>query len=202
MPAVSRFPTPDQTRLPHAARAVLARRAARLGFVPNFFLTFALRPRHLVRWAAHYDELMLSRSDLSVLDRELIAVAVSRANDCSYCLATHGARLRVLLGDPRQAARIARDFRQAGLDARTLAMLEFAVKVTRRQTACSARDLQRLHSLGFSDEACWDIIETAAMFNFTNRLANAAGMRPNPEYRRMGRGSRRVPSHKGLAPPG
>lgn len=139
MPAISRFPTPDQTRLPHAARAVLARRAT---------------------------------------------------------------RLRVLLGDPRQAARIARDFRRAGLDARTLAMLEFAVKVTRRQIACSARDLQRLRRLGFSEEACWDIIETAAMFNFTNRLANAAGMRPNPEYRRMGRGARRVPSRTGLGPRG
>lgn len=52
MPAISRFPTPDQTRLPHAARAVLAQRAA---------------------------------------------------------------RLRVLLGDPRKAARIARDFRQAAM---------------------------------------------------------------------------------------
>lgn len=184
---ISRFPTPDATRLPTTARRVLERRRARLGFYPNFFLAFALRPRHMVRWAAHYDELMLGPSDLSLVDRELIAVAVSRANGCSYCLATHGARLRMLLGDPDRADRITRNFRRGGLDARTTSMLEFAVKATRRPASVSARDLARLRRHGFSEEACWDVLETAAMFNFTNRLAAGAGMRPNPEYRLIGR---------------
>lgn len=186
-PRISRFPTPDVARLPAGARRVLERRRASLGFYPNFFLAFALRPRRMVRWAAHYDELMLGPSDLSLLDRELIAVAVSRANGCSYCLVTHGARLRVLLGDPDRADRITRDFRSGGLDPRTTSMLEFAVKVTRSPGSVSARDLARLRRRGFSEEACWDVLETAAMFNFTNRLAAGAGMRPNPEYSRIGR---------------
>jgi alkylhydroperoxidase family enzyme len=31
------------------------------------------------------------------------------------------------------------------------------------------------------------VAEVAAMFSFTNRLANATGIRPNPEYQGMGR---------------
>jgi len=187
MPRISHFPTPDRRRLPADARRVIDRRARRLRFYPNFFLTFAIRPRHLVRWTAHYDDLMLGPSDLSILDRELIAVAVSQVNRCAYCLVTHGARLRVLLGDPRRADRIVRNFRRGGLDARTLTMLEFAVKVTRHQGGCTAADFARLRRRGFSLAACWDILETAAMFNFTNRMATCSGLRPNPEYRRMGR---------------
>jgi uncharacterized peroxidase-related enzyme len=188
MPRISYFSTPDLARLPKTARRVLERRAARLGFYPNFFLTFAIRPHHLARWAAHYDALMLGRSALSVLDRELIALVVSRVNGCAYCLTTHGARLRLLSGRAAWADRVARDFRRAGLDGRTRAMLEFAVKLTRRPGAVSAGDLARLRRHGFSEEACWDVLETAAMFNFTNRIATGSGMRPNPQYARMGRG--------------
>ena len=188
MPSISHFRTPELARLPKTARRVLDRRAARLGFYPNFFLTFALRPHHLARWAAHYDELMLGRSELSALDRELIAVVVSRVNGCAYCLTTHGARLRVLSGDAAWGDSVARDFRRAGLDGRTRGMLEFAVKLTRRPESVSGEDLTRLRRHGFSEDGCWDILETAAMFNFTNRVATGSGVRPNFQYHRMGRG--------------
>lgn len=188
MGRISRFATPDVSTLSGAARRVLERRFARLGFYPNFFLTFALRPRHLTRWTAHYDELMLGPSELSLLDRELIALVVSRVNGCGYCLTTHGARVRLLTAASGLARQVVRDFRRSGLDARTLAMLDFAVKVTRRPGAVSAADMKRLRRHGFSEVACWDILEVAAMFNFTNRVASGSGVRPNPEYHRMGRG--------------
>ena len=49
--------------------------------------------------------------------------------------------------------------------------------------------LRRLKALlhGFADGDIWDIAEVAAMFNFTNRLASATGMIPNPEYHAMAR---------------
>lgn len=180
------FNPPVLGRLPRDARRVIAARAKRLGFVPNFHLMYGLRPRHLVRWVAHYDELMLGPSELSVLDRELIAFVVSRNNQCHYCATTHGARLRTISGQPDLPYRIARNYRRAGLDQKTIAMLDFAVHVTRHPGATSASALARLRRYGFSDRAAWDVLEVAAMFNFTNRLASGAGIVPNPEYRRMG----------------
>jgi len=53
---------------------------------------------------------------------------------------------------------------------------------------CSQADVERLRALGFSDPAIFDIAETAAMYNFTNRLASATGMMPNREYHGLGRG--------------
>ena len=34
----------------------------------------------------------------------------------------------------------------------------------------------------------WDVIEIAAMYNFTNRMAHATGMLPNVEYHTLARG--------------
>src|SRR5919206_151654 len=85
------------------------------------------------------------------------------------------------------AERITLDYRRAGLDARTLAMLDYAVKITERPAECSLEDVEHLRKQGFRDEDIWDIAEIAAMYNYTNRLASATGMLPNPEYHGLAR---------------
>jgi uncharacterized peroxidase-related enzyme len=85
------------------------------------------------------------------------------------------------------ADRISFDYRRAGLDDRVLAMLDYAVKITVAPVECDEEDIEILRSFGFSDEGIFDIAETTAMFNFTNRLASATGMMPNREYHSLGR---------------
>jgi len=84
------------------------------------------------------------------------------------------------------AERITLDYRRAGLDERTRTILDYAAKITSHPVECEESDIQRLRDLGFSDQAIFDIAETAAMYNFTNRLASATGMLPNPEYHSLG----------------
>jgi alkylhydroperoxidase family enzyme len=36
----------------------------------------------------------------------------------------------------------------------------------------------------------WDVIEIAAMYNFTNRMSQATGMLPNREYHALARASK------------
>jgi uncharacterized peroxidase-related enzyme len=58
---------------------------ARAGKVFNVLRIQSLRPELLRAGVALYEELMLSpRSPLSRAQREMIAVAVSRANGCHY----------------------------------------------------------------------------------------------------------------------
>lgn len=66
-------------------------------------------------------------------------------------------------------------------------MLDFAGKITVDSAAIDADDLQALRGHGFSDRDIWDIGAVAAFFNFSNRMANLAAMRPNPEFYTMGR---------------
>ncbi len=184
---VSWFPVTSDDQLPAEVRALVERARERVGFVPNVFRAYAWRPERLIKWRAHYDDLMKGSETLSATEREMIAVAVSMANGCLYCLTSHGAMLRVRLGDPVLGDRITLDYRRAGLDERQTAMLDYAVKVTKTPVECTEADVRRLLDLGFTVEDVWDIAEIAAMFNFTNRLVSATGMLPNREYHAMGR---------------
>lgn len=158
-----------------------------IGFVPNVFLGYTIRPTHFRHWFNHFREIMQGESELTEAEREMICLAVSSENGCLYCLVAHGAELRRHLGDPVQADRIVLDYRRAGLPERQRAMLDYAVKLTVNMKECNEADLEYLRSLGFSDEGIFDIAETAAMFNFTNRLASATGMMPNVEYHSLWR---------------
>jgi len=57
---------------------------ARAGKVFNIVKAMSLRPGVLRRSMQLYREAMFGRSGLSRIERELLAVVVSRANDCHY----------------------------------------------------------------------------------------------------------------------
>lgn len=181
------LPVPEEASLDDDLRTLFAKARAKIGFVPNVFRVYAFRPERFRRWRSHFNEVTIGASELTPAQREMIAVVVSAENHCLYCLTAHGAGLREMLGDQVLGDRITLDYRRAGLDERTTAMLEYAAKITRSPVECSEADIAQLRSLGFSDEAIFDIAETAAMYNFTNRLASATGMMPNREYHGLGR---------------
>ena len=95
--------------------------------------------------------------------------------------------MRLLTKDPALADQIAADYRTAPLAPRQRAMLDWAAKVTSASGECAEADLESLREAGWSDEDIMDMTETAAMFNFTNRLANSLGWMPNSEYDELGR---------------
>jgi uncharacterized peroxidase-related enzyme len=99
----------------------------------------------------------------------------------------HSAALRLLTGDPIFVDHLLTNYRTASLDRRERAMLDFAVKVTEGSHRCTAEDVEALRQAGWTDEDIMDITEVAAMFNFTNRVANALGWMSNPEYHSLGR---------------
>jgi uncharacterized peroxidase-related enzyme len=180
--SMSWFPVPDPQELPEDLQKLFAKAQERLGFVPNVFRAYSFRPERLRAWFTHFRLLHKPTDGLSAAEREMIAVAVSMANGCLYCLVAHGAALRDALGDPVLADRITLDYRRAGLDERRTAILDFAVKVTRSPLDCNPADLAHLRSFGLTDKDVWDVIEIAAMYNFTNRMALATGQLPNAEY--------------------
>jgi uncharacterized peroxidase-related enzyme len=179
---ISWYPIADKHELPEDVAKLFAKAEAALGFVPNVFQAFTFRVDHFKAWFSHFKQLHVPSDNLSTADREMIAVVVSMANGCLYCLVAHGAALREALGDPILGDRITLDWRRAGLDARQTAISEYAEKITKRPSETTQDDIAHLVSLGLTKEEVWDVAEIAAMYNFTNRLAMATGQLPNREY--------------------
>jgi uncharacterized peroxidase-related enzyme len=176
------FPVPDEQLLPSDLQRLFAKARERLGFVPNVFRVYSYRPERLGAWFAHFRLLHEPTEGLSAADREMIAVVVSAANGCLYCLVAHGAALRQELDDPVLGERISYDWRRAELDPRRAAICAYAEKLTIRPRELTRADLQSLLDVGLTLEEAWDVAEIGAMYNLTNRMAMATNMLPNREY--------------------
>jgi uncharacterized peroxidase-related enzyme len=167
--------------------AYFAKCDEKLGFVPNVLKAYAFDMAKLGAFVAMYNDLMLAPSGLSKLEREMIAVAVSSANRCYYCLVAHGAAVRQLSGDPALGELMVMNSRAARLSKRQRAMLDFAVKLSAEPWSVEEEDRAGLRKAGFTDRDIWDIAAVAAFFNMSNRVASATDMRPNTVYHAQAR---------------
>lgn len=173
-------PAPDQ--YPADVQKYFAKCEEKLGMLPNVLKAYSQNLAQLDVFSKFYNELMFGDSNLTLLEREMIAVSVSSRNHCFYCIAAHGAAIREYSGDPALGELIAINYRAAQLSDRHTAMLDFAVKMTDQPDAILEADRQQLRDAGFSDRDIWDIANLAGFYNMTNRIASAVDMQPNPEY--------------------
>jgi uncharacterized peroxidase-related enzyme len=181
------LPEPERAALEPDVQAYFAKCDDKIGFVPNVLRAYSFSAEKLRGFTAMYNELMLGKSGVTKVEREMIAVAVSAVNHCFYCLTAHGAALRQLSGDPILAETIAHNWRAAPLPPRQVAMLAFATKLTERPDTMVEADRQALRDAGWTDADIWDIAATAAFFNMSNRMAAAIDMRPNDAYHAQAR---------------
>src|ERR1700761_7992444 len=182
---ISALGVPDPGGLDDDLQVIWKKCVDKLGFVPNVFSTYSLRPKGLRNFMAMYKKIQLSESGLSKLEREMIAVVVSSANRCYYCLVAHGAAVRALSGDPELGEMMALNYRVAKLDARQRAMLDFAWKLTATPHLVDEADRDGLRAIGLTNEDIFDLAETVAVFNLSNKQKTAYDMMPNREYHRQ-----------------
>lgn len=187
---IAKIPLPDPATLDDDIRDYLALCQEKLGLVPNVLKAYTARPPKFRTFTRFYNEMMLDEETcrLSKLEREMIAVVVSAANRCYYCLVAHGQAVRELSGDPELGELLVTNYRTAELDRRTRAMLDYAWKLTTRSEEVGDADRAALKAAGFDDRDLFDITDVAAFFNYTNRVMQGLDVMPNAEYHRMNRG--------------
>jgi uncharacterized peroxidase-related enzyme len=184
---VSALGAADASSLDEDIQEVFRKCVEKLGFVPNVLAAYSLKPNKLRNFMAMYNELMLAPSGLTKLEREMIAVVVSSANHCYYCLVAHGQAVRTLSGDPQLGEMMVMNYRVAHLNERQRAMLDFAWKLTKTPEEVTGEDRQALRTVGLSAEDIFDLADTVAFYNMSNRMAIGTDMIPNPEYHGMSR---------------
>jgi uncharacterized peroxidase-related enzyme len=182
-----KLPTPKRSQLDPDMRKYFAICDQKIGFLPNVLQAYSFDQTKLRAFINMYNDLMFSDSGLTPLEREMIAVVVSSANRCYYCLTAHGQAVRALSGDPSLGELLAMNWRVANVTPRQRAMLEFSHKLTVSPADVGATDRKALRSAGFKDRDIWDISAVAAFYNMTNRHATAIDMMPNEEYHALSR---------------
>lgn len=176
--------------LPEDVRERLAPIVEKSGFVPNVFLALGTRPRELRAFMDYHDALMDSDEGLSRAERELVVVATSAANRCTYCVVSHGAILRIRAKDPQLADRVAINPFTVELTPRQRAIVDLALIVATASDQLTAEDLDLARAAGLTDDEIWDIGAITALFAMSNRLAHLGAIEPNAEFFAMGRSPR------------
>jgi uncharacterized peroxidase-related enzyme len=185
--SVSRFGHVEFEDFPEDVRERLAPIVEKSGFVPNVFKALARRPRELRAFLDYHDALMDSDEGLSRAERELIVVATSAANNCTYCVVAHGAILRIRTKDPQIADRVAANPYTVALTERQRAIVSLALIVATASDQLTEDDLELAREAGLTEDEIWDIGAITAMFAMSNRLAHLGAIDPNPEFFHLGR---------------
>jgi uncharacterized peroxidase-related enzyme len=184
---VSRFGHVELEDFPDDLRERIAPIAEKSGFVPNVFKALARRPRELRAFLDYHDALMDSDDGLSRAERELVVVATSAANNCTYCIVAHGAILRIRAKDPYLSDKVAGNPYAVELSDRQRAIVDLALQIATASATLTEDDLDAAREASLDDEEIWDIGAITAMFAMSNRLAHLTALQPNPEFHTLGR---------------
>jgi len=187
--AESRFGMTEPDELPDDLRERVGEIARRSGFVPNIFRALGHRPDELRAFLDYHDALMNRPGGLSKAERELVVVATSGANHCTYCVVAHGAILRIRSNDPLLADQVAANPWHAPLSDRERAIADLALALARTPELFGDAEIARARAAGLTDDEIWDTGAITALFAASNRLAHLTALQPNREFYLMGRGT-------------
>lgn len=146
------------------------------GRVAHILKVQSLRPSALAHHLDLYMGLMFGPGRLSRSQREMIAVVVSRANRCDYCVSHHREALKRYVRDPEALEALEDDLDHASIPGQMRALLMYAKKLTVAPDGISREDIEELRSSGFYDEDILHANLIVAYFNFVNRIALGLGV--------------------------
>ena len=81
-----------------------------------------------------------------------------------------------MINNEELGKQLKKDFRNAEIDEKDRAMLEYVAKLTLEPWNMVEGDIIKLREKGFSDEAILDICQIAGYYAFVNRLADGLGV--------------------------
>ena len=162
--------------------------------VPGILTAIMLTPELGVHLRGLADELLVNDfpgATISRAERELLATAVSAANDCFYCMDSHGAFATALLerqGAAERAALVDAIKRGSSdeFDDKMRALLHIARTVRRDGLSLTAADVDAARATGASDADVQLAVLIASAFSMYNRMVDGfrAKTPPTPDVYR------------------
>ena len=146
------------------------------GKISNIMKIHSLDPETMKNHLDLYLSIMFNDNTLDREERELIAVVVSALNNCTYCINHHAEALNTYWNDDKKINMLINDYKSLEFPIRTLAILNYAEKLTITPGLVNEFDVQNLRIHDLSDEDILNINLVVSYFNFANRIANGLGV--------------------------
>ena len=167
---MSTFQIPTRNQVTPANQAIFDQLEKGLGFVPNLYATFATSENALGNFLGFAN----GKSSLSKQEQEVINLAVSQINECSYCLAAHTAIASSTGLSNDQVLELREGY--ASFDGRLNALAEFAAETALRRGKPSSATIEKLLDAGFTRENVVDAVLVIGEITVTNYLHGITGV--------------------------
>ena len=137
----------------------------------------SLNPESIVNHMDLYMTIMFGKSPIKRYQREMIAVVVSAANNCEYCINHHGEALNHFWKDAERVNQLSVDFDVLDLSDTDRALCHYAYDLTAHPEMVSEDDhIQELLRNGIEERALLDANLAISYFNFVNRIVIGLGV--------------------------
>lgn len=166
----------DQENAEGKLKDVYTELTSNRGKVSNIMKIHSLDPNSMKNHLDLYMSIMFNQNTLNREERELIAVIVSALNGCSYCVNHHAEALNAYWKDDAKINMLISDYKSIDFSIKTIAILNYAEKLTITPGLVNEYDVQNLRIHDLSDEDILNINLVVSYFNFVNRIANGLGV--------------------------
>lgn len=161
---MSTFNIPTRNEVSAGNQAIFDQLEKGLGFVPNLYATFAHSENALGNFLGYAN----GKTSLTKKEKEVVDLAVSEVNGCSYCLAAHTAIAKGAGFTEDQTL----EFREgySSIDTKLDALATFASETAAQRGKPSAEAVEALLSAGYTRENIVDAILAISQITLTNYL--------------------------------
>ena len=143
---------------------------------PHLADVFKAFPDHIKPLLLYHDALLRGESPLSIAERELIAAYVSGLNACNFCFGAHKMMARAFGVDESMIDALIEDVDAAPVDEKLKPILKYVAKLKDLPPRLQDADAQAVYEAGWSEQALFDAVQVAALFNFMNRIIEGTGV--------------------------
>lgn len=169
---MSRIKPLELNEAPEEAKEVYAEIEGAFGMVPNLFKTYAHFPALLkANWEKTKSLLMGGQLPREL--KECIALVVSEANGCRYCVAAHSMMLKHLGFDDARVEAVTQRLQDAGLPEKERRLLEIARAGSLNPFQLTDGDFEELRRLGWSDAEIVEALGVMELFTAYNKFLDS-----------------------------
>lgn len=143
--------------------------------VSDYVLVLAHDVETLAVRSPLFNAIMYDKGGLSRAERELGAIGASIVNRCVYCAAVHASRHAQLEKSDAVTDAILAAGETVTLDPRNQAILDFSIRLSRAPSEAGPDDIAALRATGLTDDEVVDLVLSAALFGWANRLMHVLG---------------------------
>jgi len=148
------------------ARQVLDTAQKQVGFIPNMYANMVNSPGVLHTYLVGYKHFR-EESGLTPAEQEVVFLAISRENECDYCMAAHSMIADKVSKVPADAIESIRTDTVIA-DAKLQALAEFTRIMFRTRGRPTPDDVSAFRAAGFSDRHVLEIILALAVKTLSN----------------------------------